>query len=78
MSKAIPADQTHKHKLAEMIRDDHAGEYGAQQIYKGQLSILKDDAIAPTLQHMAEQEQEHLQAFEEAFVEVLMEFAGKR
>lgn len=48
----------------EVIRVDHAGEYGAQRIYAGQLAVLKHHACAPTLRHMAEQETEHLQRFE--------------
>ena len=51
-----------------MIRVDHAGEYGAVRIYEGQLSVLKrrKDASASveTIQHMAEQEQRHLKAFD--------------
>ena len=49
--------------LAELLRVDHAGEFGAQQIYAGQMRILKD---RPELQHMAEQEAEHLAFFDEA------------
>ena len=47
-----------------MIRVDHAGEYGAQQIYKGQLAVLGKDACAPLLKEMLEQEQVHLAAGE--------------
>lgn len=46
--------------LEQMIRVNHAGEYGAKQIYKGQLFVLGHDE---TIAHMAEQEQEHLDAF---------------
>src|SRR5690348_14869552 len=51
-----------------MIRVDHAGEYGAVRIYEGQLAVLKRrkgaDASVQTIQHMADQEQRHLQAFD--------------
>ncbi len=47
-----------------MIRVDHAGEYGAVRIYEGQLAVLKGRASAQTIQHMAEQEQAHLKAFD--------------
>src|SRR6185312_1474043 len=47
-----------------MIRVDHAGEYGAVRIYQGQLSVLKSGAAADTIRKMAEQEQEHLAAFD--------------
>jgi ubiquinone biosynthesis monooxygenase Coq7 len=46
-----------------MIRVNHAGEYGAQRIYAGQLAILGKSASAPLLKHMAEQEQHHLDTF---------------
>lgn len=63
--KHYPGSPSKAAQIAEMIRVNHAGEYGAQRIYKGQLAVLKDHACAPTLQHMMEQEKEHLQTFEE-------------
>jgi ubiquinone biosynthesis monooxygenase Coq7 len=51
-----------------MIRVDHAGEYGAVRIYEGQLVVLrarpKSEAAAKIIEHMAEQEQRHLHAFD--------------
>jgi len=47
-----------------MIRVDHAGEYGAVRIYEGQLAVLKGRASESTIRHMAEQEQQHLKAFD--------------
>src|ERR1700743_3931780 len=47
-----------------MIRGDHAGEYGAVRIYEGQLAVLKGRASEATIRHMAEQEQQHLKAFD--------------
>ena len=47
--------------LEEIIRVDHAGEYGAKRIYLGQLSVLKND---PKIKEMYEQELEHLLFFE--------------
>ena len=55
--------------LAEMLRVDHAGEYGANRIYEGQLLVLGKKAVAPTLRHMLEQEQQHLKKFDELLVE---------
>jgi ubiquinone biosynthesis monooxygenase Coq7 len=46
------------------LRVDHAGERAAQQIYKGQLAIMKNHAMGPEIRHMMEQEVEHLEAFE--------------
>ena len=54
--------------LDQMIRVDHAGEYGANRIYEGQLMVLKNSKIAPVLKHMLEQEQTHLAKFNELVV----------
>jgi ubiquinone biosynthesis monooxygenase Coq7 len=50
-------------RVAEMIRVDHAGEYGATRIYAGQLAVLGRGNAAPVLKHMLAQEQAHLAAF---------------
>jgi ubiquinone biosynthesis monooxygenase Coq7 len=49
-----------------MIRVDHAGEYGAVRIYEGQLAVLggRNSEVANSIRKMAEQEQEHLAAFD--------------
>jgi 3-demethoxyubiquinol 3-hydroxylase len=48
-----------------MIRVDHAGEYGAVRIYEGQLAVLgKTSKLSGAIQRMAEQEQQHLAAFD--------------
>ena len=49
--------------LDEIIRVDHAGEFGAIKIYNGQLLFLKDDPSGPTIKEMADQELEHLNTF---------------
>ncbi|PZP87320.1 MAG: demethoxyubiquinone hydroxylase family protein [Azospirillum brasilense] len=49
--------------LAQMLRVNHAGEYGAKRIYAGQLAVLGRSPIGPELRHMAAQEQVHLDAF---------------
>jgi len=49
--------------LDRIIRVDHAGEYGADRIYAGQLAVLKDTPVGPTIKHMWEQEKEHLATF---------------
>jgi len=52
--------------LEEIIRVDHAGEFGATRIYDGQIAIFgKKSKIGKTIQHMADQEQEHIETFEE-------------
>jgi len=59
----LPGDLTHEEKIHRMIRVNHAGEYGAQRIYQGQLAVLGKSDCADLLKHMAEQEQVHLQTF---------------
>ncbi|MFN3076628.1 MAG: demethoxyubiquinone hydroxylase family protein [Alphaproteobacteria bacterium] len=49
--------------LDRMIRVDHAGEYGAVHIYRGQLAILGRREVGATLRQMESQEQEHLDTF---------------
>jgi len=57
--------KTDKYILEEIIRVDHAGEYSATKIYDGQIAIFgKNSKIGKTIQHMAEQEQEHIKTFE--------------
>lgn len=61
----IPIARRRRH---QMLRVDHAGEYGAVAIYSGQLAVFRRQAgrerIVGQLEHMAEQEQEHLDAFD--------------
>ncbi|WP_421988997.1 demethoxyubiquinone hydroxylase family protein [Roseococcus sp.] len=54
---------TPRRYLEEVIRVDHAGEYGAKRIYQGQLAILRNTRHGPIIEHMQEQEQVHLDAF---------------
>ena len=61
--------KTSKKILEEIIRVDHAGEYGATRIYDGQIAVFgKNSKIGKTIQHMADQEQEHIQKFEELII----------
>ncbi len=54
---------TPRRYLERVIRVDHAGEYGAKRIYQGQLAVLRGTKHEPTIRHMQEQEQEHLDTF---------------
>jgi len=51
----------------EMIRVDHAGEYGATRIYQGQIAVLeavsRDDKALAAIRRMAAQESRHLERF---------------
>ncbi len=57
------------HKLSQMIRVNQAGEFGATRIYKGQRAILKKHPKGQMIEHMLEQEQEHLKRFNQMMVE---------
>ena len=62
--RRLPGDPSYAEDVQSMIRVDHAGEYGAKRIYAGQLAVLRDPAARKLVEHMAEQEQRHLAAFE--------------
>ncbi|MDB9776131.1 demethoxyubiquinone hydroxylase family protein [Alphaproteobacteria bacterium] len=56
--------------LEEIIRVDHAGEHGATQIYRGQLSVFKKNStIWKKIVEMAEQEEIHKSTFDELIIE---------
>lgn len=52
----------------EMLRVDHAGEYGAVAIYRGQLAVFErqngKEKIVGQLREMRDEEQDHLDAFD--------------
>lgn len=50
--------------IDEIIRVDHAGEMGADRIYAGQMAVLGNTKVGPTVKHMWEQEIEHRKEFE--------------
>ncbi len=52
-----------KNNLDEILRVDHAGEVGAAKIYEGQLKVLGKTDVGPMIQHMKNQEKEHLDTF---------------
>ena len=59
--------QSRREAIEEMIRVDHAGEYGAVRIYEGQLAVFRNlpgkHNIADSLEHMAKDEEIHLDRF---------------
>jgi ubiquinone biosynthesis monooxygenase Coq7 len=61
--RQLPSDLSHQEIIRRMIRVNHAGEYGAQRIYAGQLAVLGKSKAGPLIRHMAEQEQHHLDVF---------------
>ena len=58
-----------KNQIDSILRVDHAGETAAAKIYDGQLAVLKNTPVGPTIQHMKDQEQEHLDTFNHLLVE---------
>lgn len=66
---SLPGEPTGKALIDRMIRVDQAGEYGAKRIYEGQLAVLRDSPNRALIEHMAEQEREHLETFDRLIVE---------
>jgi len=62
-----PGRTTTADRIKEMIRVDHAGEYGAVRIYEGQLAVFKNlphkKKVTEALTRMAHEEEEHLARF---------------
>lgn len=69
----FPGDGGADRRLHEMIRVDHAGEFGAVQIYRGQLAVFRNQAdktrVADLIAEMEEGEQVHLDTFDKMIVE---------
>ncbi len=64
-------NQTQNQKLHQAIRVNHAGEYGAKQIYKGQLAVFKfkkDQATVDLIEHMQHQEEVHFDYFNQKMI----------
>ncbi len=64
----LPGDAGWGRRMAEMIRVDHAGEYGVVAIYRGQRAVLAGARgkarIAGQIAEMEREEQRHLDAFD--------------
>ncbi len=69
----MPGESARERMLDEMIRVDHAGEFGAVQIYRGQRAVFERiDGKAHTARIIAEMEageQEHLRTFDRLIAE---------
>lgn len=62
-NKTRPGDLSPHQQLEQIIRVNHAGEYGAKRIYAGQLAVLGKSPSAHIIKEMADQEQHHLDVF---------------
>lgn len=72
-NRPFPGEGASARQTEEMIRVDHAGEYGAVQIYRGQLAVFKrSPATAHAARLIAEMEageQKHLDTFDRLIAE---------
>ncbi len=66
---SLPGDGGKTRRVEEMIRVDHAGEYGAVAIYRGQRAVFDKrptrQRIASQLAQMEADEQHHLDTFDQ-------------
>jgi len=71
--RPFPGQGVRERQLAEMIRVDHAGEFGAVQIYRGQRAVfdrIEGKAhVARLVGEMEAGEQEHLRTFDRLIAE---------
>jgi 3-demethoxyubiquinol 3-hydroxylase len=69
----MPGENVLPRRTEEMIRVDHAGEYGAVQIYRGQRAVfdrvLGKSKAAALIAEMEAGEQEHLKTFDRLIAE---------
>ena len=80
MTTAAKTDKTQRmrpgpreRRIAEMLRVDHAGEYGAVAIYRGQKAVFgalpHKMRTASMIEEMEEGELHHLETFDEMLIE---------
>jgi 3-demethoxyubiquinol 3-hydroxylase len=60
----LPPDPATAEEIARILRVDHAGEFGATRIYRGQLAVLGKSRAATAVREMAATEERHLEEFE--------------
>ncbi len=69
----LPGQRRNARRVEEMVRVDHAGEYGAVAIYQGQRAVFAalphKARIAAQLEEMEADEQHHLDAFDRLIFE---------
>ena len=54
-----------KKNIDEILRVNHAGEYGAQVIYKNQIRFSKNNLLKEELKRISSEEKVHLEYFEQ-------------
>ena len=58
-------DQKTKKELEEIIRVNHAGELGAQDIYNSQIKFSRDAKLKTELEKISKEEKVHYDYFED-------------
>ncbi|XP_007437985.1 5-demethoxyubiquinone hydroxylase, mitochondrial, partial [Python bivittatus] len=67
-STRITLDDINKPVIDRIIRVDHAGEYGANRIYAGQMAVLSRSSVGPVIRQMWDQEKDHLKKMKELVI----------
>ncbi|XP_008842107.1 5-demethoxyubiquinone hydroxylase, mitochondrial isoform X1 [Nannospalax galili] len=67
-SSRMTLNNINRAAVDRIIRVDHAGEYGANRIYAGQMVVLGRTNMGPVIQKMWDQEKDHLKKFNELMV----------
>lgn len=67
-SSGMVTDNISRATVHRILRVDHAGEYGANRIYAGQMAVLGRSSVGPVIQKMWDQEKDHLKKFNELMV----------
>jgi ubiquinone biosynthesis monooxygenase Coq7 len=69
----FPGDGAKERRIAQMLRVDHAGEFGAVHIYRGQLAIFgaseETARTAAIIEDMEAGERAHLETFDQLLLE---------
>ncbi|MEE2695308.1 MAG: demethoxyubiquinone hydroxylase family protein [Pseudomonadota bacterium] len=58
-----------KDRIDEIIRVNHAGEYGAQRIYSGQIKFCKNKELKKKLEKIIREELVHYEYFNDVMIE---------
>ena len=57
-----------ENSLKQIIRVNHAGEYGAQKIYNGQIKFCKNSKLKKKLEKISSEEKVHFDYFDEQII----------
>ncbi|XP_070811091.1 5-demethoxyubiquinone hydroxylase, mitochondrial [Pituophis catenifer annectens] len=67
-SSGMVLEDINKPVIDRIIRVDHAGEFGANRIYAGQMAVLGRSSVGPVIRQMWEQEKDHLKQMKELVI----------